>query len=98
MASDRESREREKNKNGAAAWRGQNAEGRKKSQPWEGARRAGGKERPAMEAPARWGRSFSSTCLKEPTAGKMVEEEEKGVGGWGGNGKFQNAREGNPYL
>jgi hypothetical protein len=36
--------------------------------------------------------------LKEPTAGKMVEEEEKGVGGWGENGKFQNAREGNPYL
>jgi hypothetical protein len=31
MASDRESRERKKNKNGAAAWREQNTEGRRKA-------------------------------------------------------------------
>jgi hypothetical protein len=71
MASDQESRERKtkKTKNGAAAWREQNAEGRRKA--------SRGRELGALEGrnaqpwkPLRWGWSFSSTCLKEPTTGK----------------------------
>ena len=69
-ATEREQREGKKQKWSSGLEGAERRGEKKKSQPWEGARRAGGKERPAMEAPARWGRSSSSTCLKEPTAGK----------------------------
>jgi hypothetical protein len=53
---------------------------------------------PGHGSPCALGKELQLYVLEGAHSWKMVEEEEKGVGGCGGNGKFQNAREGNPYL
>ena len=74
-------------------------QGRRKAEDATGRASARWREgTPGHGSPCALGKELQLYVLEGAHGWKMVEEEEKGVGGWGGNGKFSECKGGKPIF